>query len=172
MRIEKEPSGSLKVELTSGELHQFHLTYNQLDYKEKRTRELLKHLVQHAGAMTGFSPLGKLMIEVFPAPGSGCVIYFTSLAEKNKRYRKNPPRAYRFANCGDLYAGVEALGKAVGKSDLYRMDEEYVLVLHSPQADWLKEFAQPFPLCSQTLAHLREHGRLLAASNAVERLLA
>ena len=59
------------------------MTYEQLDYANEPTRRMMEALLRSAGGVTGFDGgKGRLLIEVFPAPEEGCVIYFTRLGEE------------------------------------------------------------------------------------------
>ncbi len=159
------------VELTAKELLEFKLTYCQLHYENAKTKALINTLLRGAQKMVGFAkPAGKLLIEVYPAPEQGCVIYFTNLHPTGKRYRKITPCIFRFETCEDLLQGVQLFAVPPPKSEAYRYGDRYILILHSAPAHGLKEFATPLPYSKLLVAHIREHGQVLATCNAVERL--
>ena len=170
MHIQKEAGNRFMVELTAPELQQFHLTYNQLNLQNTKTKVLLQSLISNAGKMVGFRKgEGKLLIEVYPAPEQGCLIYFTNLHPDGKRYRKIAPYIFRFETCGDLLQGA-LLFSSPPQSEVYRLKNQYFLVLHGAPVHGLTEFAAPVPCNKTLLAHIREHGQLLGKPNAVERL--
>lgn len=159
------------VELTEGELKGFHLTYEQLDYQNSRTRLLLKTLLNHAGGITGFyKHTQKLLVEVYPAPQKGCVIYFTKLESRGKRYRQKHPQVFSFDSCEQLLQGAELLGQNPPPSEAYRLQERYILILQDTPLHGLREFGTPLPATRHLLAQIREHGQLLARPHAVEQL--
>ena len=159
------------VELTAPELQQYHLTYNQLTLQNTKTKLLFQSLLCNAGKMVGFHrEEGKLLIEVYPAPAQGCTIYFTNLPYYGRRYRRTSPYIFRFETCEDLLQGACCFGNHHPKSEAYRYGNRYILILHTPPAHGLKEFAQPLPFSKPFLAHIREHGQLLCKPNAVEQL--
>lgn len=172
MNIQKEASGSLKVELSVSELHHFHLTYEQLDYQDKKTKAMLKAILESAGRMTGFdSCQGKMLVEVFPAPGKGCIIYFTKQEQKGKRYRRKLPAVYSFDTAEAMLCGMECLAETPDiQSELYRLNNRYLLILHEKSTS-LVEYGNLQPAGRLQLAYIREHGQLLAAPRAVATVL-
>lgn len=171
MVIQKEGERSFMVELTAVELQEYALTYRQLNLKDAKTKRLLQALLSNAGRMMGFKKgSGKLLVEVYPAPLQGCVIYFTNVGNLPKRYRKTAPCLLHFHTCEDLLQGVACLGENRPKSEVYRYQEGYILILHSHPISPLLEFADLLPCTGQLLCHIREHGHLLCKPNAVERL--
>lgn len=170
MYIHREHSGSLKVELTAQELQQFHLTYEQLNYEDKRTKAMLKNILDGAAQITGFeNGSGKLLIEVFPAPQNGCTVYFTRLAGAAKRYRQKMPKIYTFESCEALMSAIETLPAPSGNtpSELYELEGRYILILHETAKTRLLEYATASNGTRFNLAYIREHGRLLASPHAV-----
>lgn len=139
MIIQLEEPGRLKILLTEAELHQFSLSYEQLDYSDPTTRRALGALMAEASAETGFRfRPGQLLIEAFPAPAGGCALYFTLLdegqtsgrladaarsltlktgGEKKRGWRGrlrlktagNYAYVFEFADVGDLLDAVEQL---------------------------------------------------------------
>ncbi len=170
MQIQMESTDALRVELTARELARFGLTYERLDYADRRTREMLRTLLRGAARVTGFARRpGRLMIEVFPAPGRGCLIYFTQPAPGEGA---EPPGVYAFASSEALLAAVATLPPDAPPSELYERDGQYYLVLAARPGGALLEYGSALPADPARLAALREHGRLLAAPNAVNALRA
>lgn len=185
MTIQTEEPGRLKVSLTGADLSELHITYAQLDYDNAKTREVLRRLMGYASDETGveLTP-GRLLIEVFPAPEEGCVIYFTQLEETPARSRlrlKRQPRhtlpdVYEFNNSGDMLSAIEQLYKHNPerelKSSLYLLDGKYRLIVYTEQEDTyfsalLKEFSDASYHSSTDEAYTREHGKRLSENNAV-----
>lgn len=162
MNITRESDGSLRVELSQEELHSFQLSYPRLDYKDAKTRRLLKTLLEGAGAITGFDRHPqKLMIEAFPSPGGGCTLYFTSLGQKRKRYRRVLPCILQLASADALLAALEQINqKPVPKTELFRLNEQYILIVHADVPP-LSEYGDPIPATQLRLAYIREHGHPL-----------
>ena len=173
MQIEREAVDRLKVGLTGEELMRFRLTYEQLDYQNRRTRLMLQTVLSGAAHAAGFlQGRKKLMIEVFPAPGRGCTIYYTALPRAGKRFRLCPPRLYRFDCCEDLLRGCAGLPPVcrTRESRLYRWGDAYYLLLPALPGVRLAEFSCRMDATPLLLARLNEHADLLAAPDAVAKL--
>jgi negative regulator of genetic competence, sporulation and motility len=173
MNIQKEPSGSLRIDLTANELQNFQLTYQLLDYNTPKTRQFFHRLLENAGNITDFPKgNGKLLIEVFPAPKQGCTVYFTRLLKKQKRYKRKPPAIYIFPDSESLLTAVEHLQNTPKvKSELYRIEQKYYLILQEQSPGILTEYGERLTFSRPTLSHIREHGNLLASPLAVQTIL-
>ncbi|MBR6549438.1 MAG: adaptor protein MecA [Clostridia bacterium] len=171
MQIQKEAPDSLRVELTAEELQSFGLTYQLLHYQDAKSKELLTTVLKNAAALTEFSHQNcRLLIEVFPAPLQGCTLYFTRLEQKTKRYQALPPHVYRFADAEHMFMAIEQLNKSI-KSELYSLQDRYILVLHHPPKHSLLEYGEQLVAGKTSLAYIREHGKLLSAPFAVSAVL-
>lgn len=160
MNIQKETDGSLRVELSAHELARFDLTYERLNYENDRTRQLLKTVLDGAGAMTGFCHHAhRLLIQVFPAPASGCTLYFTPFGQKPKRYRQKLPSVYALWSADGLLAVWHRLKNAAVQ--IYRLQEKYMVISADSQLCWLQEYGDCLPVGRSTLAYIREHGERL-----------
>jgi negative regulator of genetic competence, sporulation and motility len=173
MNIQKEGIDSIRVDLTADELQEFRLTYPLLNYQDQKTRRLLDQLLKNAGALLGFVRSGgKLLIEIFPAPRQGCTVYFTNLEKKGRRFKQKPPTAYLFSNSEDLLSAVEQLSTTPApKSELYRLNDNYLLILQEQEKNALSEYGDRISCTKKELAYIREHGTLLASPYAVKTLL-
>lgn len=189
MNILLEQEGRLKITLNREDLGRFHMTYEQLDYANEPTRHMMETLLKSAGGITGFDGGdGRLLIEVFPAPEEGCVIYFTRLAGEEtqppQRFRlrhasRAQPTVFHFADSGSLLDAIGRLhgsGSRPSDSSLYALAGDYRLVLYPKEEQQhsirllLQEYGKELPGNRAAMAYLREHGRLLCGSNAVEEI--
>ena len=190
MNILLEQEGRLKITLNREDLLRFDMTYEQLDYANEPTRRMMEALLRSAGGVTGFDGgKGRLLIEVFPAPEEGCVIYFTRLGEEAggpsyQRFRlrhvaKTLPTVFRFADSGSLLDAIGSLldaGKAPAASSLYSLAGDYRLILFPKEEQQrstrllLQEYGREMPVTRTAMAYIREHGTLLCEANAVEQI--
>ena len=177
MIIELIDPAKLKISLGDTDMRELDITFGRLNYENLQTRQILRALLQDAGRVTGFNySAGRLLIEIFPASGGGCVIYFTKLDEKSPRRLKRlrPPnkpklcRVCRFENPDHLLAVMERLkawsGVPVEQCALFLLDGKYYLSVsatgHNSDHVWatLGEFGH-FDGHSQSEAFYAEHGR-------------
>ena len=86
MRFEKISPEKIRITLTEQDLEEYRLTYQQMDYNDPKTRSILQTLLVLAEEKTDFScpDHSRLLIELFPAPGSGCTVSFTLLSIPEK----------------------------------------------------------------------------------------
>jgi hypothetical protein len=81
LTIEMSSSDTLKVILDRNDMRRLNITFEELDYENQATRSILKELLTDAGRLAGFSSkCTRMLIEVFPAPDGGCLLYFTKLS--------------------------------------------------------------------------------------------
>ncbi|HIZ16690.1 MAG TPA: adaptor protein MecA [Firmicutes bacterium] len=192
MNIEIISPLQLRIEMSADELKRYGLSYKDLDYNDGITRAFLLELLKTANKENGFKYLcfSKMLIEVFPAPGCGCIIYFTCVEEKaqNKKAKlrlkrnKVKPYIYEFLNSTDLLDAMKAAAKIYNQSDtpidsaLYLIDGKYRLVLY-PTGDCAKdviflldEYGMKTDGTPAAAAYLSEHGKVLAENHAVEKI--
>ena len=184
MNILLEETGRLKITLECEEMKRFDITYEQMDYSNDKTRRVLWTLLKSAGSMTGFdAEKGRLLIEVFPAPEDGCVIYYTRLDSQGEPARLKLRRAdcrpfiYRFTDSDSMLRAMEQLapyGAQLQESYLYETDGSYRLVLYPEdmRCEWMREvlgeFGQELANNRVAEAYVKEHGQQLAGPKAVE----
>lgn len=78
----------LKINLSAEDLQDLELSYELLDYKDLRIRDIIKELIELACERTGFdADNGRVMIEATPSRGGGCNLYVTKLPY-SRNFRK------------------------------------------------------------------------------------
>ena len=176
----------LKVDLSAGDLAQLGIDYEDLDYKDERTRNILTDLIVQGRADAGFSPHGaKLYIEIYPREDGGCVIYYTRLTNgqlgAGGSFLPGPtPIVFAFEDTETLLlacAKAYALYRhRILKSCLYARAFHYRLIIYpldftgSISVSFLREYARLVGEGSVLAAHIEEHWQLLSAGNALEQL--
>ncbi len=186
MNVEHEEPGRLKIFLKKDDMRQLDITFDQMDYNDAKTRRVLWTILSDVGAASSFIVTGsKLLIEVFPASDSGCIIYFTLLKKEQEIHRRLKlkkqnlqPAIFEFTNTEDLLSAFSMLykdaRKRVERSNLYRFQDKYRLIVFLKQAHqvstlaMLNEYGKNIGQTSAQIAYTQEHGCLLAENNAVE----
>ena len=179
-------SDKLKVDLTADDLKELEIDYEDLDYKDERTRNVLVDLIVKGRALAGFSPRNaKLYIEIYPREDGGCVIYYTKLAVgqlgAGGSFLPGPtPVVFAFNDTETLLRACQkthALYRhRILKSCLYAHGRRYRLIIYpldfasSICVSFLHEYARPVGEGSVLAAHIDEHWQLLCADNALEQL--
>ena len=188
MKIELLSETQIKITLTKLDMDSFEVTYDELDYQNNKTRDIIEDLLLHANLVTGFSTAsGKLFVEVFPTDDAGCIFYISSLDRKpqsnsaeGKRGEYPEPVIYRFAELDSLLRAAPILFKRWGhriyKSSLYLLEGKYLLLLYPLLAaeqhmvGFLKEYAEFFGKGELRAAFLSEHAQPLITGRALEEL--
>ena len=118
---------------------------------------------------------GELLVEIRAKENAGCVITVSSVPNTRKRGEKIP-RIFEFENSDAMIKGVVRLYKSRrshGMSSLYKTSESYRLII-SARADsdffFMNEFCLRQSDSALEAEYTKEHGRLIAAENAVEKI--
>lgn len=137
MTIEQLDEKRLLIALCSKDMEMFALEFDSMSLKDSHTRQVLKKLLQLAGAKTGLHITNKsLVIEVMQHK-DGCLILITIKNQQEKRRTYKIKRSGRkimffFENSEELLTVIEKLyvkGKIFESSDCYRNGNGYYLIL-------------------------------------------
>lgn len=182
MEIKKDSDQTVGIFMSSDDLSLFGLTYHQIDYGNCLTKLMIDRLMSFCQSVFSKKYTGsKVLIEVFPAPKGGCVIYFTHLCKENeseqrkgfaaKKYRvikQNDFVIFRFENSDDLLRGVTAAKKSFRQrldSELFLFKNKYYLLvkehMSQRQKNILCEFAKKEKDAALMEPMLKEHAKLM-----------
>jgi len=176
----------LKVDLTAQDLVMLDIDYDDLDYKDERTRTVLIDLIIRGRAAVGFSPQGsKLYIEIYPREEGGCVVYYTRLQggqlDSGGSFLPGPtPVVFAFEDPETLLRACRGAHNLyrhrILKSCLYTKGGHYRLIIYpldfggGISVSFLREYARLVGEGSVLAAHIEEHWQLLSAEDALEQL--
>lgn len=183
MRIEQKDGGRVKITLDTEDMKKYDITFAELDYNRIDTKRIVWELLSKARAETGFEFYGgNLLVEAFPEPNGGCVLYFSTVNNgKNGRLRLYRglfgPYIFKFKNCTDMmnacYELKKVMGRHILKSELYEYEQCYFLALYSASKldssirNVISEYGEAFGE-GRKITYIAEHGKLLASPNAIE----
>ncbi len=171
MHIYFESKRQFKIELDADDLSELDITFGQMDYNDEHTREVLQGLLKRIGVPGGFeSETGRIMIEVFPKAGDGCVVQYTSIDAPDSRpmvrmrRARTEPTVYEFFAADDMLAALDIL-----KNDndipweMYLVDGKYRVIIYADRDEKrlsriLCEFADMVAKGSTAAAFTAEHG--------------
>ena len=174
MHIYFESERRFKVELDAADLRELDITYNRMDYQDEHTREVLQGLLKKIGVPGGFeSTTGRIMIEVFPKSGDGCVVQYTSIDDNGRNVVKMrrvapPPTVYEFLSVDDMLAATELIkNEDETPLELYLVGEKYRLVAYIERDERrvrriMSEFAETVGKGAVAAAFTAEHGEKIA----------
>ena len=174
MKIKQINKQQLVVALSYTDLLEMGFTYHSLNYKCEKAKSAINKLFKRAALASNFnSSPDKLLIEAYPAPDMGCVLYFTDLRAKAK-WRKSDtvyPFTFEFINTDDMFLAAKQLHlQKISGASLYKFGGNYRLILScsdkSPLHIMLRDYSRPLGRDSAISAHTREHGRLISSDAA------
>lgn len=184
MKIEQKESGRVKITLNTEDMKRYDITFAELDYSRIDTKRIVWELLSKARNETGFEFCGgNLLVEAFPEPDGGCVLYFSSVAGNSRNGRLRlcrglfGPYIFKFEDCGDMMNACFELKKSTGKhilkSELYENEGKYYLAVYA--ASKLDPFVQGIVSeygysCGEgrMITAVAEHGKILASPNAID----
>ena len=136
MNIEIIHKSKVGIHLEHEDMCEYNITYDTMSYDDPQTKKILWQLLLSAAKKTGFDPRTRqLLIEVFPVPTGGCVIYYTKLdggKHTARRFKKIPLylfSLYEFANFDDMEKALATACRAgKPKCRLYLSGGKYCLL--------------------------------------------
>ncbi|MGN1418657.1 MAG: adaptor protein MecA [Acutalibacteraceae bacterium] len=139
MEFEKNGDNCIFAQVSSDELLQLGLTYEDLDYAEEKTRLALKYILTKAqyAVHDKHSFKNKIRIDVMPCVSDGCVIIFTDLASASKEEQGETPTAVfqceSYDNLADCSKVLSSLNLKAEQSSLYLDDDGYCLIVRAQE---------------------------------------
>lgn len=181
MRIERLSDSRIRVTLTTADLMGLNITIEQLRADSKELHAFLFNIMETIKAETGFNPYnGQVVVEATPySEGISIVIskIHTSASEVGRQkkiksitphIKKSEPEIFYFECMDDLCAAlVETEKEALIKGSLYKLENEYCIILNSERKNLksrnvLLEYAMRRKLGIAHESFVKEHGRLIA----------
>ena len=188
MKIEAPQENKIVVELTAQDMAELDITYEEMDYGNIETRRVIWTILDRVRTtlQRDIDPSERLLIESIPTAEGGCILFFTvpqSIqnigVQQTLRICKPPSYLLCAVDSPEtLFRMAQHLRKVVHplpESSLYLWEKRYVLLLQnctSPQICRmiLSEYGAPCADNALIPAVLREHGKLLAERDAIEKL--
>lgn len=186
MNISKIDDIRLLISLANEDMQEFDLRFDQFLWSDKKSRNIIRELLEIAEEKTGFSVENKrLMIEAVPI-NDGCAILFTLLSDKlklaRKKFRvknKHEPLVYEFNSAGDLLDVVNKLlplNSNIRLSTVIEIQRKYYLIIYtnvgvtSAVSVILSEYGKWKGSGKISESRLMEYGKVLSKDNAIEQI--
>ncbi len=182
----------MKINISPDDLIRLNLSYDMLDYRDMRVRDVLNNIIDVASEQTGFNCSNeKILVETIPQSGGGCVICVTRLPGKkalrrgNKRQIAAEPYIFRFSTLDSIISAGNILSnfsdiilgtlKVIYSEDTWYLSFAPVIAgLDSFRLDCLlgrlSEFGEETQGGRLFETSLVEHGRIIAEENNAEKL--
>lgn len=185
MILEKIDETRLLIGLTGEDMELLDLTFNELNWKDEYSREVIWKLLSRARKEIGFSVDDKqLMIEAIPQT-DGCFVIITLLSKLNGNRRifkikeSKKPFVFSFKSSENLIRAIERLYDKESKfirSTVLEYNEKYYIIIYvqGPMATKLQaivsEYGELVGKDRVVAAQINEQGRLIAKNNAIEKI--
>ena len=155
------------IVLAREDMMQYDLSFSQLDWRDRHSRQAIKKLLNLAQQQTGFITKGKrMLIEAAPG-GDGCLILVTLIRSggdvKRKVYKIKQPCGvfvYEFETAEDLLSAVERLFAS------RHYPESTALLLFSGKYRLIVLSLGGLPIAAEAI--LSEYGRLAGKGRAAQ----
>lgn len=183
--LEKIDEARLLIALTGDDMELLDITFNQLDWKDDYSREVIWNLLSRAKNETGFSAENKqLMIEAIPQT-DGCFVLITLLEEKGQRRKvfkikeSKKPFVFSFKTSESLIRAIERLYDKETKfirSTVLEYNDKYYIILHVQSSISTKlqaiisEYGELIGKDYIIAAQINEQGKVIAKNNAIEKM--
>ena len=187
----------LKITLSEGDMKQYSLDCNTIDYDNTETRKAFWNILDEVKHKTGFDAASqKIFVQLYPSKEGGCEMYVTKLGGKHRSEDSDPDSelhrlhplhrrraAYSFGSSEELISVCRRLSE-IGfsdKSSVWRTnvgEEKYFLILEEPEENaylpltecsFIFEYGKSENL-KHTLLFLHEHADCICSGEAVETL--
>lgn len=90
MKIESDGEEKIAVTLTEGDMQDFDITYDEMDYANIETRRVIWTILDEAKRILG-KPINidnRLLIQVSPGEDGGCIMHFSQLNDPCAHHKK------------------------------------------------------------------------------------
>ena len=178
MHIIFDSPKQFKIELDRDDLSALNITYQQMDYNDGHTREVLQGLLKRIGLPGGFDgESGRVLIEVFPRANDGCMVQFTSLEATHSsairmKKAKGETAVFEFDGINELIDGMRAVKELFSGTEdsheieIYELMEKYRAIIFIDREERrlthiLGEFARRLKKPTLAAAYTVEHGKNL-----------
>jgi len=184
MRVEELNDEAIIVELSSDDMKNLNITYEEMDYANVETKRVIWTVLSKVKRTLGreFGTTGRLFVEAMRQGADGCVLFFTreSQPPHPKRYLLRQKPSYltvQFSSLDTVFACAEALVFAGIKTNsrLYMLNNKYrLLVKQTADGNHLRQCLHEFgTLIGESEAvtlHTDEHWNCIIRENALEKL--
>jgi hypothetical protein len=185
LHIEAIGENKIIICLSSGDMEDLDITYEDMDYSNIETRRVIWTILAQARQTLGrdIDPSGKMLIEAIPRESGGCEIHFTVAfadTENGSPISKEAPQPLvcEFENASDLIDAARFLSadtRGVTHSELYAAFEtgayRMILTPGSPRLQAaLREFGRVLPSPALAAAITRERFEPLCTKECLQKL--
>lgn len=174
MKIDAIDEKSVLVELSKEDLEKRRITYEELDYANERTKNLVRNILETIRLETGKAVLScsSLEVEVMPDSFGGCLMIFKQ-GKENAGVETEQTTVFFSENINNFIDSARALKNLEAKEQsdsLYRADGTFFLLVSGccgKKRCVLSEYLDEASFDEARLNSLREYGECLIEKDAL-----
>ncbi len=157
---------SIRIKLEQSDMDKFGVTYDDMDYKNARTKHIIWELLDKARESAGFDTDGKkLHIQIFPSKQGGCELYISKISASCEGFDE---KSYRFSSLESALAALVYLKKMnlICRAKLYSMGGFWFISADAELSEYGEKLNEPLEIDV-----LREHGRFICGGSGLLKLI-
>lgn len=180
MLIEMIDKLHLKVELSNSDMQTLEINRASFISKTERAKNVLKLILKNAYEQTGFEIFNeKMLVEIFPTNGDGCLIMFTKSPERKKKFRVTSPRksvVFELSEFNNLLDCAKLLVQSgiLADNSLFNINKKYFLSVKPDFCNMKRIFLILSEFGAKKIdfpeEYFEEHAKCLIKNNALETL--
>ncbi len=174
----------IKITLSFKDMKNYNLTYEKINYHDKKTRQLIVNLLYKIKKTTKADiSKSQMFIEAFPTGENGCILYLNIINKKTIKNTSNSninrPLIVKFKQIQDFENMCKALTKKnyikkILKSTLLKINTYSILIIYSHNEQLIKilpilfEYGNIIGYGELNKKITEEHCQLIIKNNAIE----
>lgn len=180
LTVDKIAENRVLIVLEEKDMTDFSLDYNKMSFEDVHSRKILMRILQLASIKTGLELNGRRVMLEAILLNDECYLLITVRTRQHKTYRlkdNNKSLCYHLGGSGNFLDTVEQLYRqnvCCNHNSAYEYKNEYYLIFDYPSIPRkLKRVLLEYGSKSGeeiTAARIKENGRQLCRSNAIERI--
>lgn len=185
MELIQISENKLKIMLSETDMIKYALDGESADYSKDETRRAFRHMLSRVRQMSGFDTRGeRIFVQMYPSRDGGCEVFVTKLGDRKGEYfevdtlsrtdvKKQTGNAYGFNSLENMLAVCRYLYNCrsdcrhEGKAFRDDRGNYYLALPESCKFAHCEEFSKQISP-ARLDAYIKEHGRCLIESGAVE----
>lgn len=157
---------SIRIKLEQSDMDEYGVSYDDMDYKNARTKHIIWEILDKAKESAGFDTDGKkLHIQIFPSKQGGCELYISKISAACESVDE---KLYRFDSFENALAALVYLKKInlICQAKLYTKNGFWYITAVTELCEYGKKLDEPL-----WISALAEHGGFVCGGIGLLRLV-
>lgn len=157
---------SIRIKLEASDMDKYGVTYEDMDYKNARTKHIIWELLDKARQSANFDTDGKkLHIQIFPSKQGGCELYISKISARSEYFDE---KNYRFSSLESALSALVYLKNAdlIRSARLYEIEGAWYISVAAELCEYGKKLDDPL-----WRSLLYEHGHFIGKGAELIKLI-